>query len=108
MKSALVPPPGSPEWHDFYTNAIAHVHALILQDLSPPFMTEAFQVKHNNRMRAYTRATFLNWKADTAAKVFGPKITGAFRRLATRYDLKLASVPGRPLVGCPADSRSAP
>ena len=71
MTNALVPPSGSSVWRELYDNALRHVHALILQDLIPPFMVEAFRAKHNNTMRAYTRATFLNWDARINALVFG-------------------------------------
>ena len=97
-----VPQSGSSAWRELYDNALRHVHALILQDLSPPFMVEAFRVKHNNTMRAYTRAAFLNWDARISALVFGSTITNHFRKKTRRYGLEFAGVRGRPLYACGA------
>ena len=68
---AVVPMVGTAAWQDSYRMAIRHIHALILQDLSPPFLEQAFKAKACNTLHAYSRATFLCWDEEASTHAFG-------------------------------------
>jgi hypothetical protein len=70
---AVVPTSGTPAWQDSYRMAIRHIHALILQDLSPPFLEQAFRAHSWSKQtfHAYSRATFLCWDEGASTHAFG-------------------------------------
>jgi len=70
---AVVPTSGTPAWKDAYRKAIRHIHALILQDLSPPFLEQAFRGHpwSKQTLHSYSRATFLWWDEAASIHAFG-------------------------------------
>jgi hypothetical protein len=101
---AVVPPQGSPAWKDFYQKAIRHAQALILQDLNPPFLENAFSGHPSSKhtLSAYSRATFLRWDEAASTYAFGDDIIAGFRETAARYKFEFAGILGRPLYVCSA------
>jgi hypothetical protein len=101
---AVVPPQGSPAWKDFYQKAIRHAQALILQDLNPPFLENAFSGHPSSKhtLSAYSRATFLRWDEAASTYAFGDDIIAGFRETIARYKFEFAGILGRPLYVCGA------
>jgi hypothetical protein len=100
--TAMVPMQGSRKWLALLSEALRHVHARILQDISPPFLTRACGAQTSDSLSAYTRATFLFWDGDKITQVFGKEIVSDFQRRAGAHDLELAGILGRPLYQCGA------
>ena len=100
--NAAVPEEGSRPWQTMLSEALRHVHARILQDISPPFLTEACGAQTSDSLSAYTRATFLFWNVDKITQVFGKKIASDFQERVGAHDLELAGILGRPLYQCGA------
>ena len=100
--TAMVPTPNSPEWLALLSEALRHLHARILQDISPPFLARACGAQTGDSLHAYSRATFLYWDGDKIAQVFGAAIVSDFQRRAGAYHLELAGILGRPLYACGA------
>ena len=100
--NAAVPEEGSRHWHAMLSEALRHVHARMLQDISPPFLTEAFGAQTSDSLSAYTRATFLFWNVVKITQVFGKKIASDFQERVGAHDLELAGILGRPLYQCGA------
>ena len=104
MKGRNVPVSDSTEVLRIFDAALRHIHAVILQDMRPPWLASimATQAVQGSSLSMYTRPSFLEWTADVAAKVFGSELLQKFDQLAKSCSLHLAGLVARPLYCCTA------
>ena len=100
LTAMVIPDASTPEWKVVFDEALRHVHAMIIQDISPPWR---FSRKPTmSQLHVYVRATFLYWSAEDSPLVFGEDIVDLFLRTTHGYDLAFAGIVGRPLYVCGA------
>jgi hypothetical protein len=90
--------------------AVRHLHALILQDLRPPWIDESFPqaLPGDATVSRYSRPTFLYWEPETARVAVGESIVSYFTQRCERVDLTFAGIVGRPVYACTARSSEKP
>jgi len=90
--------------------AVRHLHALLLQDLRPPWMTDDFPqaLPGCSTLSRYSRPCFLQWDAAVASMAFGPDVMAVFEKKAEVVNLKLYGVVARPLYACTAKPDGTP
>ena len=84
--------------------ALRHVHALLLQDLRPPWMTEPVSklLPAETTLARYALPCFLHWPAEVTVACFGEATVRLLQQQTEEVTLTFTGVVGRPLYTCTA------
>jgi hypothetical protein len=107
-----VPVVDSSDWKECLSEALCHVHMMLLRDMRPPFSGTQPDMLSSasatmSRMWVYARATFLKWDATVALAVFGTDIVQTIIKRTSQYDLDFGGIVARPLYICGALKQAA-
>ena len=85
-------------------DAVRHLHGLLLQDLRPPWLTDAFTqaLPGDSTLSRYSRPCFLEWPADVSKVDFGVDVAAELADKTSRVSKTFAGIVARPLYACTA------
>ena len=99
-----VPSPSDARLCQRTDDAVRHLHALLLQDMRPPWVQDNFPqgLRGDATLSRYSRPCFVQWDTETASLVFGDNVVAAVAEHTNRVGLKLSGMVARPLYACTA------